>query len=155
MLTRWEPTTELATLSGAMDRMFREFFAPTWANGSGTAVYQLPVDVSETEDGYRLRATLPGFKPEQVEVTVSDGVLSIDAKRSEEKTEENGRYLRREVFSGNYRRQLTLPGNVKAEDIKAEFDNGVLTVQVPRAPKPQPVKVAIGSGPAASDSGSK
>ena len=128
-----------------MDRMFREFFGPTSTNGTGVATYQLPVDVAETEDGYRVRATLPGFKPDQVEVTISEGVLSIEAKRSEEKTEENGRYLRREVFSGNYRRHLTLPGDVKAEDIKADFEDGVLTVQVPRAPKPQPVKIAIGS----------
>jgi HSP20 family protein len=147
MLTRWEPMTELATLSGAMDRMFREFFSPTWTNGrSGVTTYQLPVDVSETDDGYQVRATLPGFKPEQVEVTVSDGVLSIQASRSEEKTEEKGRYVRRELFSGNYTRKLVLPGEVKAEDVKADFDNGVLTVQVPRAPRPEPVKVAIGSG---------
>ena len=57
---------------------------------------------------------------------MTDGVLSIEAKRSEEKTEEKGRYLRREVFSGNYRRQLTLPREVKAEDIKARFENGTL-----------------------------
>jgi len=146
MLTRWEPTTELAALNGTVDRMFRELFAPIWTNGSGTSVYQLPVDVSETDGGYQVRATLPGFKPEQVEVTVTDGVLSIEAKRSEEKTEEKGRYLRREVFSGNYRRQLTLPREVKAEDIKADFENGVLTVKVPRLPKPEPIKVAIGPG---------
>ena len=147
--------TELAALSGTTDRMFREFFGPTWTNGQAAVnTYQLPIDVSETEDGYRVRATLPGFKPDQVEVTVSDGVLSIEAKRSEEKTEENGRYLRREVFSGNYRRQLTLPRDVKAEDITADFENGVLTVQVPRAPKPQPVKVAIGAGSTESGSAS-
>ena len=154
MLTRWEPMTELATLSGTMDRMFREFFGPTWTNGSGATSYPLPVDVSETEEGYRVRAALPGFKPDQVEVTVSDGVLSIEAKRSEDRTEQNGRYLRREVFSGNYRRQLALPADVKSEDIKADFDDGMLTVQVPRAPKPKPVKVAVGSGPAAAGSDS-
>jgi HSP20 family protein len=110
------------------------------------ATYSLPIDVSETDEGYRVQATLPGFQPEHVDVTVTDGVLSIEAKRSEEKTEEKGRYLRREVFSGNYRRRLTLPGDVKPEDIKASFENGVLTVQVPRVPKPEPVKVAISAG---------
>ena len=146
MLTRWEPRTELSALNGTMDRMFRELFVPIWTNGTGPSIHQLPVDVSETDDGYQVRASLPGFKPEQVEVTVTDGVLSIEAKRSEEKTEEKGRYLRREVFSGNYRRQLTLPREVKAEDIKADFENGVLTVKVPRLPKPEPIKVAIGPG---------
>jgi len=147
MLTRWEPTTELSTLNGTVDRMLRQFFAPMWTNGqSSLATYYLPVDVAETENSYRIQATLPGFKPEQVEVTVNDGVLSIEAKRSEEKTEGEGRYLRREVFFGNYRRRLALPADVKPEDVKADFENGVLTVQVPRAPKPQPVKVAVGAG---------
>jgi HSP20 family protein len=134
MLTRWEALTELTTMD-------------MWSNGhSGLTAYNLPVNVTETDEGYRVQATLPGFTPEQVEVTVTDGVLSIEAKRSEEKTEEKGRYLRREVFSGNYRRRLTLPGDVKPEDVKATFENGVLTVQVPRVPKPEPVKVAIGTG---------
>jgi HSP20 family protein len=131
LLTRWEPTTQL--------------FGPSWTNGLAAA-YQLPVDVSESDEAYQVRATLPGFRPDQVEVTVNDGVLSIEAKRSEEKTEEKGRYLRREVYAGNYRRQLTLPGEVKAEDIKADFENGVLTIRVPRAAKPQPVKVAVSAG---------
>jgi HSP20 family protein len=143
MLTRWEPFPALTTA----DRIFRGFFAPVWTNGSSaTATYGMPIDVSETEDGYSVRATLPGFKPEEVEVTVTDGVLSIEAKRSEEKTEEKGRYLRREVFSGNFRRRLTLPGGVKPDDIKAEFENGVLTLEVPREAKPAPVKVAITAG---------
>jgi HSP20 family protein len=139
--------TELATLNGTLDRMLRQSFTPMWTNGQpGVTTYYLPVDVSEDGESYRIQATLPGFKPEQVEVTVNDGVLSIEAKRSEEKTEGEGRYLRREVLFGNYRRRLSLPGDVKAEDIKADFENGVLTVRVPRAPKPQPVKVAIGAG---------
>src|SRR5207237_3759600 len=146
MLTRWQPVAELTTA----DRMFRELFAPVWplwTNGSArTVTYGLPVNVTETDGGYRVYATLPGFKPEEVEVSVTDSVLSIEAKRSEEKTEEKGRYLRREVFSGNYRRHLALPGDVRSEDIKASFENGLLTVEVPRAPKPEPVKVAITAG---------
>jgi HSP20 family protein len=147
MLARWEPATEFTALNSAMDRMFRQFFGSTVLNGeSGTPAYALPVDVAETEGGYRVQASLPGFKPDEVEVTASEGVLSIKAAHSEEKTEEKGRYLRREVFSGNYQRRLTLPTDVKAEEITAAFENGVLTVTVPRQPKAEPVKVAIGTG---------
>lgn len=150
VLARWDPTSEIVSMSGAMDRMFREFFGSNWSDGRlGARTYSLPVDVAETEDGYRVQATLPGFKPEEVEVTATGGVLSIQASHSEEKTEEEGRYLRRELYSGNYRRQLTLPTDVKAEEIKADFENGVLTITVPRQPKAQPVKVAIGTGSAA------
>src|SRR5207245_1220036 len=81
-----------------------------------TATYA-PLDVQRTESGYRLQAALPGFKPEDVEVTLEQSALTISAKRSEDTKTENGRYLRREVFSGSVRRRLVLPAEVKANDI--------------------------------------
>jgi HSP20 family protein len=149
-LVRWDPFTEMTSLSGAVDWMFRELFQPATASQNGgrrsLPTFQLPVDVTEDEGGYRIQASLPGFTPEQVEVTVNDGILTIDGKLAEEKTEESGKYLRREIYRGNFRRQMTLPADVRAEEVKADFADGVLTVTVPRVPKPEPVKVAIGSG---------
>lgn len=113
---------------------------------TGAPTYHLPVDIVETDGGYRIQAPVPGFKPEDVEVTFSDGVLTINAKRSEEQTRQEGNYLRREVAMGNYQRQTTLPGDVRADSINASFDNGLLTVEVPRAPKPEPVRIKIRPG---------
>ena len=89
-----------------------------------------PMDVRRTDDGYRIETALPGFKPEDIEVTLDQGTLTISAKRSEEKKAEQGRYLHREVYSGSYMRRLTLPRDVKAEDISTVFENGMLTVEV-------------------------
>jgi HSP20 family protein len=136
-----------------MDRLFGDAFGEAFGNsregdteGTGIATYRLPVDIAEIENGYRIQAPVPGFKPEDVEVTFSDGVLTISARRSHEETRKEGRYMRREVAFGNYERQITLPGDIRAQDIKATFDNGLLTVEVPRAPRPQPMRIEIRPG---------
>jgi HSP20 family protein len=160
-IVRWSPSTDLAGLHSAMDRLFSDMFGESFSqmssdrpqqmergNGGGRQLptFHLPVNVSETEQGYRIEAPVPGFRPEDVEVTFADGVLSINAQRSEERSSEEGDYVRREVAYGNYRRQITLPGDVRADDIKASFDNGMLTIEVPRAPKPEPKRIQIRPG---------
>ena len=108
-----------------------------------TPVFRAPLDVQRTEDGYRLQAALPGFKPEDVEVTLEQGALTISAKRSEDRQTEQGRYLRREVFSGSFRRRLALPAEVKAEDIAASLEDGVLTVDVKHTPESLAVRIPV------------
>jgi HSP20 family protein len=107
-------------------------------------VFRVPLDVQWTDDGYRFQAALPGYQPEDVEVTLDQGVLTISAKRSEEKQTERGRYLRREVFSGSFKQRFALPAEVTADDIKATFENGLLSVQVTYAPASQAVKIPVG-----------
>ena len=152
-LARWSPTSELTNLHTAMDRLFSDLFgeasrSPLTATigRAGAPTFQLPVDVEEVDDGYRIQAPVPGFKPEDVEVTFSDGVLTINAKRSEERSRQEGNYLRREVAFGNLQRHITLPADVHADEIKARFDNGILTVQVPRAQKSKPTRIRIQPG---------
>jgi HSP20 family protein len=146
---RWSPSTELANLHGAMDRLFEDFFggsAPP-ANGQRSLpTYFLPLDVREVEDGYEIQAQLPGFKPEEVDVTFSEGVLRIQAQHSEQSQQQSGGWLRREVAFGNYQRAIQLPGDTKEEDISASFENGVLTVMVPKVPRPQPKRIEVSSG---------
>ena len=79
-----------------------------------------------------------------MEVTFNDGVLSITAQHREDKTDKAGTYLRRELRLGNYARSVQLPGGVRPQDIKASFDSGMLTVEIPKAARPQPVKIQIG-----------
>lgn len=152
-LARWSPTSELTNLHTAMDRLFSDLFGEashsplTAAIGrAGAPTFQLPVDVEEVDNGYRIQAPVPGFKPEDVEVTFSDGVLTINARRSEEKSRQEGNYLRREVAFGNLQRHITLPAQVRADEIKARFDNGILTVEVPRAQKSRATRIRIQPG---------
>ena len=153
-MIRWSPSTELANLHGAMDRLFEDFFGPTAGNGGHqrqvAPTYFLPLDVREIENGYEIKAAVPGFKPEEVDVTFSEGVLRIEARHSEETRQEQGGYLRREVAHGNYQRAIQLPGDVKEEEITATFEDGILTVAVPKKPRPQPkrIEVAAAGAPA-------
>jgi hypothetical protein len=93
-----------------------------------------------------IKAPVPGFNPEDVEITFSDGVLTINATRREEREEPEGQYLRREIAFGNYQRRIALPGDVRADGIMATFDNGVLMVEVARAPRPQPRRIQVQPG---------
>ena len=146
-ITRWSPVGELASLHTAMDRLFSDFFGGSAvgpeSNGSSSAWY-LPLDIVDTEGAYQVKAAVPGFTPEDVEVTFNDGVLSITAQHREDKTDKAGTYLRRELRLGNYARSVQLPGGVRPQDIKASFDSGMLTVEIPKAARPQPVKIQIG-----------
>jgi HSP20 family protein len=127
-----------------MDRLFSDI-AENSPNSGGTdlATFRLPVDITETDNGYLIKAPVPGFKPEEVEVSLSDGVLSIKAEHKEEKTEKKKNFLRREVAYGNFERMIALPNDVQGDNIKAAFKNGVLQIEVPRAPKPEPKKIEV------------
>jgi HSP20 family protein len=144
-LARWNPTQELSTLRSTMDRLFGGLMQDNVDSrrSSEIANYRLPVDITETEDRYVIRAPVPGFEPDEVEITIADGVLSILATHKEEREEEEGEFVRREVAFGNYIRQIALPGDVRGEDVKASFENGMLTVEVPRAQRPKPVRVEV------------
>jgi HSP20 family protein len=127
-----------------MDRLFGDMAENSGnSGGSDLATFRLPVDIAETDNGYLIKAPVPGFKPEEVEVSLSDGVLSIKAEHKEEQTEQKKDYLRREVAYGNFERMIALPNDVQGDNIKATFKNGVLEIEVPRAPKPQPKKIQV------------
>jgi HSP20 family protein len=163
-IVRWSPANDLASLHSAMDRLFGDVFGDAFTSGMPTQstertdggnggrrrlpTYHLAVNISETKEAYRIEAPVPGFRPEDVEVTFADGILTINAQRKEEETRKEDSYMRREVAMGHYRRQISLPGDVRGDDIKATFDNGVLTVMVPRAPRPEPKRIQVQAGEA-------
>jgi HSP20 family protein len=148
-MIRWSPSSELTNLHTAMDRLFDGFFgSPTTDSGTQrqAPTYVLPLNVKEVESGYEIQAPVPGFSPDEVDVTFADGVLRIQARHSETSTRQEGGYLRREVAYGNVQRSIQLPGDVKEDAISAHFENGVLTVSVPKAPRPQPRKIEVSGG---------
>jgi HSP20 family protein len=139
-IARWNPFGELTNLQGRMDRLMDGLLE---YDSESTPTYRLPIDVAETDNSYVIKAPVPGFRPEDVEVTVTGDVLSIKASRKEEKTEKEGNYLRREMAIGNLERQIVLPSDAKAEKVNATFNNGVLTVEVAREPKPKPQRIQV------------
>jgi HSP20 family protein len=151
MAIRWyDPVTDLAQVHRTMDRLFEQFFGPggtSTPSPDATAevpAYQLPLDILDGDDAYMLYASVPGFSPEQVDVTFSDGVLSIVANAPQ--WQPHGEWLRRERPWGVWVRRLQLPSEVEAGKILASFENGVLTITVPKAARPKPIKIVVGDG---------
>jgi HSP20 family protein len=105
----------------------------------------LPVDVLEDQDGYVLHASLPGLKPEDVQINLQGDTLSIRGQ-APQTTEEKGKtYLVRERQQLSYARSITLPGPVDADRASAQFEHGVLTLTLPKAEATRPKTIKIGS----------
>ncbi len=145
-INRWTPVGELASLHTAMDRLFGDFFGGSAFDGDqadSQSTWYLPLDIVDAGSSYQVKAAVPGFKPEDVEVTFHDGLLNIVARRSEESETKQGKYLRRELRVGNFARSVQLPAEIRPEEIKADFESGVLTVEIPKAAVAKPIKIQV------------
>lgn len=146
-INRWTPVGELASLHTAMDRLFGDFFGGTALEdeqgGSTQSTWYLPLDIVDAGTSYQVKAAVPGFKPEDVEVTFHDGMLNIVARHQEETSSKQGKYLRRELRVGNFARSVQLPAEIRPEEIKASFEAGILTVEIPKAAVAKPIKIQV------------
>jgi len=145
-LIRWEPARELQTIQQEMNRLFGTFFdAPLAASANGEVARRwIPaMDLTEGDHEFVLRADLPGVKESDVNIELEDNVLTVSGQRSSEREERKGGYYRLERASGGFSRSLTLPEGVDAQSVKADFDNGVLEVRIPKPEQRKPAKVAI------------
>jgi HSP20 family protein len=128
----------------SMDRFFEQFFGYGAGNQeNGTPTHALPIDILETEDAYQLYATVAGVPKEGVDVTFENGMLSIAVDAVP--FDVQGKLIRQERPWGSWSRKLELPKEVDPANILAEFENGVLSVRVPKAAKAKPVRIAIGA----------
>ncbi len=133
-LVRWNPTREMLSLRDAMDRLFQEsFLRPGWFGGVEAPVAALPLDIYETGDRVVVKASVPGVKPEEIEVTITGDLLTIKGEMKVEEKVEKESYLRQERRYGSFCRQVSLPANVKTENVQATFENGVLSLELPKA----------------------
>ncbi|MCI6663120.1 MAG: Hsp20/alpha crystallin family protein [Treponema sp.] len=111
---------------------------------ASTPVVTPRVDVRETPDAYILDMDLPGFTEKDVEINLKDRVLSISSKLQEKQEEKKeGDWLIKERRSSCFSRRFTLPQDIDAEKVTAEFKHGVLSVDIPRKPEPQAKQIAI------------
>ncbi|MDX2148160.1 MAG: Hsp20/alpha crystallin family protein [Planctomycetota bacterium] len=133
-----------------MSRVIQSFFNdPFFAElpAIGRAAVEegtLALDVSEDDSAVIVRASLPGFRKDDVDVEVHDGVLTIKAQHTEEKEENSERYYRRERRVGSLSRRVALPSVISEDKVEASLTDGVLTLRLPKIPTAQPKKVRIG-----------
>jgi len=119
------------------------FFSPATLTPAGGVEWMPPVDIKESDEGYTFHMDVPGLKPEDLDVELHEGVLSIRGSRSEEKTEEGKGYVRTERRQGSFSRQFRVPTTAQAESLKAEVKDGVLTIEVPKGAEPAARKVPV------------
>ncbi len=131
-VVRWEPMRELTSLRTAMDKLFEDSFIRPDAWRAGLPAEMLPVDLIESDDQVVVKATVPGVKPEDVEVTLTGDLLTIKGEFKAENREEHANYVRQERRSGSFCRQIGLPAGVDADNVEAAFEDGVLTLEMPK-----------------------
>ena len=131
-------------------RLFSELFNdPFFRNGGNGGLAEaleegtLALDVSEDAESVYVRASLPGFKREDVDIEIHDGVLSIKAEHTEEKEEKQERFYRRERRVGSVSRRVALPSVVEEDKAEANLTDGVLELRIPKSAKASPRKVNI------------
>ena len=127
----------------ALDRIFGSMLSDPVFNGAGLEEGTLPLDISETDSEVIVRASLPGFTRDQIDVEVHDGVLTIKASKQEEIEETGERFYRKERRMGSVSRRIALPSIVHDTDAKAELKHGELILKLPKEPQAQPRKIAI------------
>ncbi|MCX7840464.1 MAG: Hsp20/alpha crystallin family protein [Anaerolineae bacterium] len=133
-LIRWDPFREAMSLRNAIDRLFEESFVSPrfgWLAPLGAA--DVAIDMYETKDQVVVKAALPGIKPEQTEVTITGNTLTIRGEAKEEKEIKEENYICRERRMGAFSRSIALPDGLKTDKAEATFENGVLTLTIPKA----------------------
>lgn len=140
-LTSWEPVREMMTLREAMDRLFDDAFTRPIGTNGGASVPA--IDLYQTADEVVLKAALPGFKPDDVQITVTNDVLTLRGEADWENGHENATYHIRERRYSSFERSIPLPVAVQTEQAKADFQNGILTISLPKAESVRPKTISI------------
>lgn len=128
MLTRWNPMRDMMNMQDTIDAMFNEAWRPLYDN-------TLALDIDENDEHYIVRASVPGIEPEDISISVKDNILTIQGKTTSEseQTEDNGnRVIMRERRVGRFSRSVRLQEVIAVEDVQAEYENGVLTLSLPK-----------------------
>jgi HSP20 family protein len=152
--TRWDPfqdlrdaQEEMAQMTQMSQMLARALGLQGQPQGSGTATAWAPaLDISERKDAYLVTVELPGVEAEDLEITLEDGLLTIQGERHVAHDSSEQQFHRVERRYGAFRRSITLPAQVRAEQIEASFDNGVLQILVPKMEEATPKRIQIRPG---------
>jgi HSP20 family protein len=151
-MTRWDPFQDLRSAQeemAQMSPMLAQALGLHAQQGSATATAWAPaLDISERKDAYLVTVELPGVEADDLEITLEDGLLTIQGERHFAHDSSEQQVHRVERRSGAFRRSITLPAQVRAEQIEASVDNGVLQILVPKMEEAKPKRIQVRPGPA-------
>ncbi|MGC0774939.1 MAG: Hsp20/alpha crystallin family protein [Candidatus Acidiferrum sp.] len=155
-LNRWEPSRGASTLQEQLNRMFGSVLERS-AEESNLTSWAPAVDIYETEQELVVKADLPEVDPKDLDIRVENNILTIRGERKFEKKVNEENYLRVERAYGAFSRSFSLANTVNSEAIKADYQNGVLTLTIPKREeaKPKQIKVNVGTPAMAAAAGAK
>lgn len=145
-MLRWNPFGEMARMRSEIDRLFEDAFnAPTgrWERNN---IWGFPLDVTEGDDTFTVKAAVPGMTPDDLDITITDNVLTIKGEMQEEQTHEVEKVHLRERRFGSFMRSISLPVSVQSDNVSATCENGVLTLQIPKAEAVKPKRISVRAG---------
>jgi HSP20 family protein len=140
-ITRWEPFREMMSLRDLMDRLMDE---PFTRSGVSPGMLSGPaIDMYQTDDEVVVKASLPGVKPDDINISITGDVLNIRGEMSEEKSTKEATYHLRERRYGSFSRTIPLPTVVVADKAQADFENGILILTLPKAEELKPKTITV------------
>ncbi len=144
-LTRWEPDREMMTLREAMDRLFDDAFTrPFSLMRDGGSTWASPaVDMYQTDNEVVVKAALPGIKADEVQINVTGDILTLTGEMKHEEEKKDKSWHIREHRWGAFERSVRLPTSVISDQAKADFDNGILTITLPKSEKVKPKTITV------------
>jgi len=142
-MIRWEPFREMMSLRQAMDRLLEDSFVRPARLWPELRAGELPIDMYQTKDEVVLKAALPGVKPEEVDITITGDTLTIKGEHKEEKETKEEDYLYKEHRYGAFSRSVTIPIQVESDKAEAVFENGILTLTVPKSEQVKPKQIKV------------
>jgi len=148
-ITRWfeksqfNPFQEISQIEGAMARLSNEIMSLKKKNGLHNFDFQPSCELAEENNHYVMKFDLPGILKDQVKVEVNNDQITVTAERKEEKKQEDKKTFVSEISYGSYMRSFSLPGPVDEKQVDAKFDNGVLTVTVPKTENSSSKRVPV------------
>ncbi len=135
----WDPYRDMRQMEQAMNRMWRGM--GTWPGE--TEQWNIPIDVVQKPEEIVVKASLPGVKPEEIEITVEDNVLTLKAESVKESESQESGYLIRERSAGTFYRALRLPDSVDTDKITPVYEHGVLTIALPKAEEKKKKQIKV------------
>lgn len=143
-ITRWDPLQDMLSLREAMNQLFEESYVNP-SQGRQRQGFVPALDLSETPENYIVEMAVPGMKPENLDISIENGVLTLKGEVNQETKDESRQYHRIERHYGAFTRTINLPATIKVDAIKANLSDGILHLAIPKAEelKPRKINVAI------------
>lgn len=146
-ITRWRPFRDIVSVQDEMNRLFDDIFGHRPARVEWTeGVWSPSVDVSEDTDNMVIKAEMPGMSKDDVKISVQDNVLTLKGEKKQEKEEKEANCHRIERSYGSFCRSFQLPATVRADKIKANYKDGVLSIILPKTEEVKPKEIPISIG---------